>query len=107
MEPRDLLQQNSLLQDRTRLAIIAALARESEPIAFGQLQEKLQLTGGNLSVHTRKLEEAGLIAVEKKFLDRKPITTFAITATGRADLASYLQMIESILRGTAATNLSH
>ncbi len=100
MEPNDLLSINPLLMDRTRLAIITTLAREDEPVAFGVLLDILQLTRGNLSIHTRKLEEEGLISIEKKFLDRKPVTSYACTDKGRAEIRTYLEKIESLLAGS-------
>jgi DNA-binding MarR family transcriptional regulator len=98
MEPADLLSINPLLMDRTRLAIITTLAREEEPMAFGTMLERLNLTRGNLSVHTRKLEEDGLIVIEKKFLDRKPVTTYACTDKGREDIQKYLEAVELLLK---------
>jgi len=100
MEPNPILSINPLLMDRTRLAIITTLARETEPLAFGILLDRLNLTRGNLSVHTRKLEEDGLIVVEKKFLDRKPITTYACTDKGRDEMRRYLEEIEKLLSGS-------
>jgi DNA-binding transcriptional ArsR family regulator len=88
---------NALLMDRTRLAILTSLAREEEPVPFGVLLDRLQLTRGNLSVHARKLEEDGLIAMEKKFFDRKPVTTYACSEKGRAALLGYLEEIEKLL----------
>lgn len=88
---------NPLLMDRTRLAIITTLAREDAPVAFGTLRESLNLSGGNLSVHARKLEEAGLIAIDKKFLDRKPVTSFTCTDNGRKEIERYLGEIERLL----------
>jgi DNA-binding transcriptional ArsR family regulator len=97
MEPKDLLSINALLMDRTRLAIITTLAREEDPMPFGILLERLNLTRGNLSVHARKLEDDKLIEIEKKFLDRKPVTTYACTDKGREEIQKYLEKIESVL----------
>ena len=97
MEPKDFLSINPLLMDRTRLAIITTLAREDEPIAFGILLERLDLTRGNLSVHTRKLEDEGLIKIEKKFLDRKPVTSYLCTAKGRKEIQKYLEGVEALI----------
>jgi DNA-binding MarR family transcriptional regulator len=102
MEPKDLLSINPLLMDRTRLAIITTLAREDEPIAFGVLLDRLKLTRGNLSVHTRKLEDEGLIKIEKKFLDRKPVTSYVCTNKGREEIQKYLEAVETLLTQSLA-----
>ena len=87
-----------LLSDRTRLKIMAFLASAAEPIDFRTMLEKLELSKGNLSSHTRKLEEAGFIKVTKRFIDRKPLTSFEITKSGREEVKSHLQAIERALR---------
>lgn len=99
MKPSDLLQGgSSLLSDRVRLAIMATLAAASEPQDFSSLIESLQLTKGNLSAHSTKLEEAGLIEVKKEFVGKKPRTTYACTEKGRTELRGYLAQIEGMLR---------
>ena len=100
MEPKEWLSVDPLLMDRTRLAILTTLARAQEPLAFGDLLDQLGLTRGNLSVHARKLEEGGLIAVDKKFLDRKPVTTYFCTDKGRAGIRRYLEGLEMLLAGS-------
>ncbi len=97
MEPMDLLSINPLLMDRTRLVIMTTLLREQEPIPFGILLDRLGMTRGNLSVHTRKLEDEGLIAIEKKFLDRKPVTSYVCTDKGRQEIQKYLEKVEALL----------
>ncbi len=87
-----------LLLDRARLAIVATLVREEHPVAFIILAERLNLTRGNLSAHARKLEEGGLVAVTKRFLDRKPVTLFSCTDKGRETLRAYLGALEGLLR---------
>src|ERR1700735_1860315 len=104
MEPKDVLSINPFLMDRTRLAIITTLAREDEPMAFGALLERLGLTRGNLSVHARKLEDEGLIQIEKKFLDRKPVTSYVCTDKGRKEIQTYLEKIENLLASSLQGN---
>jgi DNA-binding MarR family transcriptional regulator len=88
---------SALLADRVRLTIMAALAAEPEPLAFATLASRLGLTNGNLSSHLRRLEEAGLVLVSKQFVERKPLTTLAVTPIGRAELERYLRAVERLL----------
>ena len=64
---------------------------------FNELKAALGATQGNLSVHLRKLEEAGHIAIDKSFVDRKPLTRARITESGRAAFAAYLEAISKLL----------
>lgn len=90
-----------LLADRARLAIMANLSLAGGPVDFNTLLEELQLTKGNLSSHIRKLEEAGLVAVHKAFVDRKPRTTYVSTRAGKAEMQHYLSTIEALLKHKA------
>lgn len=85
-----------LIHERMRLGIVSALAA-NDALSFGDLKEILGTTDGNLSVHARKLEDAGYIKVTKGFEDRKPKTEYRLTAKGRKALEGYLQQMESIL----------
>jgi DNA-binding MarR family transcriptional regulator len=85
-----------LIHERIRLGIVSALAAE-DSITFGDLKQVLRTTDGNLSVHARKLEEAGYIRVTKGYEDRKPRTAFRLTARGRKALEAYLEQMETIL----------
>ena len=86
-----------LLQDRVRLSLIAALASSPDPIEFNVLLDSLKLTKGNLSSHLRKLEEAGLIEVNKIFENRKPKTSYACSVSGRTELEGYLRELEKLI----------
>jgi DNA-binding PadR family transcriptional regulator len=86
-----------LLHDRMRLAIISALATVHE-MSFADLKSALSATDGNLSVHARKLEEAGYLSCEKTFLGRTPRTTYKLTASGRRALEQYLDHMDAIIR---------
>jgi len=99
MSARDFLATDSLLVERARLAIMATLAAANEAVEFNALLDALDLSKGNLSTHMRRLEEAGLVEVRKAFVGRKPRTTYACTAAGRAELASYLARLEAMLKG--------
>jgi len=86
-----------LIHDRTRLAIISALAANS-PQTFTELKQLLDLSDGNLSVHARKLEDAGYITCTKGFEGRLPKTRFALTEAGHRALRQYLDHMEAIIR---------
>ncbi len=88
-----------LIHERIRLGIVAALAAE-EQLSFGDLKKILKTSDGNLSVHARKLEEAGYIKVTKGFEDRKPRTEYRLTPKGRRALETYLAAMEAILTET-------
>jgi DNA-binding transcriptional ArsR family regulator len=88
-----------LIHERIRLGIVSALAVE-EVVAFTDLRKLLKTTDGNLSVHARKLEEAGYVACEKFFDGRTPRTQFRLTATGRRALERYVAHMEAIIEAT-------
>ena len=67
-------------------------------MTFVELKDALGLTDGNLSVHARRLEEAGYVACTKAFEGRVPRTEFTLTAKGRAALARYLDHMEALIR---------
>lgn len=88
-----------LIHERVRLAIVSALAVE-EPLSFNDLKQLLDLTDGNLSVHARKLEDAGYLVCEKSFAGRTPRTEFRLTSAGREALERYLAHMEALIRAT-------
>jgi DNA-binding MarR family transcriptional regulator len=87
---------DDVIHGRMRLGIMAYLA-DAEVADFNELKAALGATQGNLSVHLRKLEEAGHIAIDKSFVDRKPLTRARITESGRAAFAAYLEAISKLL----------
>ncbi len=86
-----------VIHERLRLGIVSALAGNAS-LTFNELKEILKTTDGNLSVHARKLEDAGYIACEKSFDGRMPKTEFRLTDDGRRALTRYLDHMESIIR---------
>jgi DNA-binding transcriptional ArsR family regulator len=86
-----------LIHDRTRLAIVSALAANS-PLTFTELKTLLDLSDGNLSVHARKLEDAGYVACTKGFEGRLPKTQFSLTEAGHRALRQYLDHMEAIIK---------
>lgn len=88
-----------LIHERTRLAIVSALA-VNDSLTFSELKQLLGASDGNLSVHARKLEDAGYIACTKSFANRLPKTEYRLTAPGRRALEKYLDHMEALIRAT-------
>jgi DNA-binding HxlR family transcriptional regulator len=88
-----------LIHERLRLGIISALTA-SPVLTFTELKKLLKTTDGNLSVHARKLEEAGYIACLKTFEGRTPRTEFRLTPAGKAALLRYLEHMEALIEAT-------
>ncbi|HEX2463218.1 MAG TPA: transcriptional regulator [Thermoanaerobaculia bacterium] len=88
-----------LVYQRVRLGILSALAVNSK-LTFPDLKKLLRTTDGNLAVHARKLEDAGMIGCVKSFSGRVPRTEYALTAAGRRALERYLDHMEALLRAT-------
>lgn len=86
-----------LIHERLRLGIVGALAAADE-LTFNDLKQLLHTTDGNLSVHARKLEEAGYIAANKSFDGRMPRTSYRLTPAGRRALDKYLAHMEAIIK---------
>ena len=87
---------DKLIHERMRLGIISALAA-NERLSFSELKKLLNTTDGNISVHTRKLEEAGYLTCEKTFRGRTPLTEYAITAAGKQALSDYIEHMEALI----------
>jgi len=88
-----------LVSERIRLGILSALA-VNESLTFTELRGILDTSDGNLSVHARKLEEAGYLLCRKGFEGRVPRTDYALTAQGRKALDRYLDHMEALIRAT-------
>ena len=101
LAPTDL---DRILHDRTRLAILTALA-VSGSLSFGELKALTHATDGNLSVHARRLEQRAYVTCTKSFRGRVPTTHFEIAPAGRTALRKYLDHMEAIIRH-ARHNLS-
>ena len=93
---------NRLVHERTRLAIISALA-VNDKLTFTELKKLLDTSDGNLSVHARKLEEANYINCTKGFSGRMPRTEYNITREGRKALKDYLSHMERIIGAVRGT----
>jgi len=86
-----------LIHERSRLGILSALA-VNEALSFNEIKGLLGLTDGSLSVHARKLENAGYLACSKSFAGRLPHTEYRLTAAGRRALEEYLDHMEALIR---------
>jgi DNA-binding HxlR family transcriptional regulator len=85
-----------LIHERIRLGIISALAANTS-LSFNELKRLLKTTDGNLSVHARKLEDAGYIGCTKSFEGRMPKTEYALASAGRKALEKYLNHMEALI----------
>ncbi len=85
-----------LIHERLRLGMLSALVVQ-ESVSFTELRDLLQTTDGNLSVQARKLESAGYVICDKKFVARKPKSTYRLSAAGRAALEAYLETLSGLL----------
>ena len=90
---------NETVHQSTRLRIMTLLVSQSESdrVAYGFIQRTLGLTGGNLTIHLRKLEDAGYVSTTKEFLVTKPRTWVEATPEGRRAFADYLRNLERTL----------
>ena len=88
---------DEVIHGRVRLGIMAYLSGVGTA-DFNELKTRLQATDGNLSVHLRKLEDAGFVAIDKRFQGRKPLTEARMTEAGRAAFIAYLDALSGLTR---------
>jgi len=86
-----------LIHERMRLGIVSALAANAS-LTFRELKDLLRASDGNLSVHARRLEEAGYVRCTKSFEGRVPQTRYELTQVGRRALEQYLSHMEALIR---------
>lgn len=91
-----------VLHEKARLGILTALIARAGGLSFGDLARLCDLTDGNLSRHLDVLAEAALVKITKGYEGRRPLTTVALTATGRKRFREYLAQLEQVLRDAAA-----
>ena len=89
---------DDVIHSRIRLAVMSILATV-EAAEFTYLRERTGATDGNLGAHVKKLEDAGYVAVDKQFVDRKPVTRYSLTAEGREAFRRYVERLEAMLSG--------
>jgi DNA-binding transcriptional ArsR family regulator len=88
-----------IIHERLRLGIVSALS-VNDSLTFTELKKILSTTDGNLSVHSRKLEDAGYVVCEKRFEGRLPRTEYSLSERGRAALEAYLTHMEALIKAT-------
>ncbi|GAA4828731.1 transcriptional regulator [Algivirga pacifica] len=89
---------NKAFESRIRLGMMSVLMANEE-VDFKELKRLLQLTDGNLASHAKALEKEGFIEVEKKFIGRKPNTTYRATELGKEEFAKHLEALEQLIKG--------
>lgn len=92
-----------LINERIRLGILSALA-VNETLSFTELKQLLETTDGNLSVHARKLEDAGLIKARKRPKGTGPRTEFLLSTKGRSAFHQFLGHMEALIESTRSAN---
>ena len=97
MNDFDYTQLDDVIHSRIRLAIMAVLV-SVEQAEFTFLKDQVNTTDGNLSIHLKKLDEAGYIAAHKRFVDRKPLSSYRLTAKGRHAFETYVERLENLIR---------
>lgn len=84
------------LEHRVRLAIAVLLARHGE-VSFAAFKQQLQLTDGNLGAQLRRLEDDGYVALRRDFVERRPVTWYALTPPGRKALQKHLRALQAVI----------
>ena len=93
------LELDRIIHERVRLGMVSALA-VNKALSFNEIKQLLGVTDGNLSVHARKLEDAGYVECLKSFAGRVPRTEYRLTSKGREALERYLAHMEGLIRST-------
>jgi DNA-binding HxlR family transcriptional regulator len=97
VNPEPFLQLDRIIHEKGRLAIMSLLAA-SPQLSFTEIRQTLAMTDGNLTTHMRTLQEAGYVAVTKAFQGRRPQTTYTLTEAGKQGFATYINLLEEIVR---------
>jgi DNA-binding MarR family transcriptional regulator len=97
MNNLDHQQLDDIIHSRIRLAAMVVLV-SIEEADFTYIRDAIKTTDGNLSIHLRKLEEAGYVQVTKRFLSRKPQSTYRLTAKGRKAFSHYVELLEKLIK---------
>lgn len=104
MTPPDDVELDPVIHAQARLRVVATLATlaPGDRMAFTRLQKLLEMTGGNLSTHLRRLENAAYVTVTKTHEGRRPATYVELTSTGRRAFEVYTETLSTLLRGAGA-----
>ena len=97
MNPEPFLQLDRVIHEKGRLGIMSMLAAAPE-LTFTELRDALGMTDGNLTTHIRTLQESGYVAVTKSFQNNRPLTTCALTLSGRKAFGEYIGLLEQIVQ---------
>ncbi len=92
-----------VMHEKARLGLLTSLVPHRDGLTFGDLKRLCDLTDGNLSRHLAVLEEAGLVAIDKSFVNNRPQTRCRMTDEGRARFAEYLAVLEQVVRDAVAS----
>lgn len=90
-----------MIHEPIRLGIISALA-VNVSLSFNELKQRLDTTDGNVSVHARKLEDAGYLSCHKGFEGRVPRTDYKLTASGRKAMERYFSQMTALIEAARA-----
>jgi DNA-binding MarR family transcriptional regulator len=99
VNPEPFLQLDRVIHEKGRLAIMSMLAASPE-LSFTEMRDALNMTDGNLTTHIRTLQETGYVAVTKSFHNNRPLTTCALTSSGKKAFTNYINLLEQIVRQT-------
>ena len=102
MNPEPFLRIDRVIHEKGRLPIMSLLAASIE-LSFTELRDTLKMTDGNLSMHLKTLQEAGFVSVTKTYQNQRPLTTCSLTPNGRRAFASYIDLLEQIVRQARET----
>lgn len=91
-----------VIHEKARLGVLTSLIAHPNGLVFAELKRLCDLTDGNLSRHLHVLEEAGVVTIEKSFVNNRPQTRCVITAAGRERYLGYLEVLEQVVRDAAA-----
>ncbi len=97
MNPEPFLQLDRVIHEKGRLAIMSMLAASVE-LSFTELRDGLAMTDGNLTTHIKALQQEGYVSVAKSYQNNRPLTTCSLTAAGRKAFASYINLLEQIVK---------
>jgi DNA-binding MarR family transcriptional regulator len=97
VNPEPFLQLDRVIHEKGRLAIMSMLAATPE-LSFTEMRDALGMTDGNLTTHIKALQQEGFIAVAKSYQNNRPLTTCSLTPAGRKAFASYIDLLEQIVR---------
>ena len=97
MSQFDYQQLDDIIHSRIRLAIMSVLITLDQA-EFTFLRSKVNATDGNLSIHLKKLEEAGYVDVTKEFIAKKPVTSYKLTRKGRKAFEAYIDRLEAMIK---------